>query len=196
MTNWYTCTISWFSQSCQSVILTRIINALWTRMTLILLEINFYGSFAGSKLLVLHPCGFHLNVWGPFRGGGGGGHMSQYSSEFQNPLFQGLRKRLCPCWYFTINCYCIFHCSWPCHSRNPFWCHLSISSVLRCYFKVISPQIFSPTGPHFCNIYIYLIFKMGKWPISLTNMIIVAISLFSLNIFLNCFIGPMRKQVL
>ena len=123
MTNWYTCTISWFSQSSQSVILTRIINALWTRMTLILLEINFYGSFAGSKLLVLHPCGFHLNVWRPFRGGGG--HMSQYSSEFQNPLFQGLRKRLCPCWYFTINCYCIFHCSWPCHSRNPFWCHLS-----------------------------------------------------------------------
>ena len=70
MTNWYTCTISWSSQSCQSVILTRIINALWTRTILILLEINFYGSFAGSKLLVLHPCGLHLNVWGPFSGGG------------------------------------------------------------------------------------------------------------------------------
>ena len=195
MTNWYTCTISWSSQSCQSVILTRIINALWTRTILILLEINFYGSFAGSKLLVLHPCGLHLNVWGPFRGGDVCPY--NYSSEFQNPLFQGLRRRLCPCWYYTINYYCIFHCSWRCHSRNPFWCHLSTFQlsydvILRsCHLRFFPQQ-----GLIYATLYISLIFKMGKWPISLTNMIIVAISLFSLNIFLNCFIGPMRKQVL
>ena len=196
MTNWYTCTISWFSQSCQSVILTRIINALWTRMTLILLEINyFYGSFAGSKPLFLHPCGFQLNVWGPF--GEAGAHMSLYSFEFQNPLFQVLRKRLCPCRYFTINYYCIFHCSCPCHSRNPSWCHLltfhlSYNAISRsCHLRFVPQQ-----GLIYATLHISLIFKMGKWLISLTNMIIVAISLFSLNIFLNCFIGPMRKQVL
>lgn len=88
MTNWYTCTISWFSQSCQSVILTRIINALWTRMTLILLEINFYGSFAGSKLLVLHPCGFHLNVWGSFRGRGGGDICPNIVLNFKTLYFK------------------------------------------------------------------------------------------------------------
>ena len=27
-----------------------------------------------------------------------------------------------------------------------------ISSVLQCYFKAMSPHIFSPTGPHLCNI--------------------------------------------
>ena len=130
-------------------------------------------------------------------GGGGGEHMSQYSSEFQNPLFQGLRKRLCPCWYFYNQLLLYFPLLLAMSQSQPIlMSFVNISSVLRCYFKVISPQIFSPTGTHFCNIYIYLIFKMGKWPISLTNMIIVAISLFSLNIFLNCFIGPMRKQVL
>ena len=87
MENWYTCTISWSSQISQSVVLTRIINALWMRMTLILLEINFYGSFAGSKLLVLHPCGFHLNVWGPFRGEGGG-DICPYILIFQTLYFK------------------------------------------------------------------------------------------------------------
>ena len=167
MTNWYTCTISWSSQSCQSVILTRIINALWTRMTLILLEINFYGSFAGSKLLVLHPCGFQLNVWGPF--GGGGGDIRPYIVEFQNPLFKGLRGRLCPWRYFTINYYCICHCSCPCHSRNPFWCHLltfhlSYNAISRsCHLRFFPQQ-----GLNYATLHINsLIFKMGKWPISL-----------------------------
>ena len=108
-----------------------------------------------------------------------------------------LRRRLCPCWYFTINYYCIFHCSWPCHSRNPFWCHLS---TFQLSYDAISRSchltFFPQQGLIYATLYISLIFKMGKWPISLTNMIIVAISLFSLNIFLNCFIGPMRKQVL
>lgn len=190
MTNWYTCTISWFSQSCQSVILTRIINALWTRMTLILLDINFYGSFAGSKLLVLHPCGFHLNVWGPFRGGGGEFWISK-------PFISRIEKEALSLLVFYNQLLLYFPLLLAMSQSQPIlMSFVNISSVLRCYFKVISPQIFSPTGPHFCNIYIYLIVKMGKWPISLTNMIIVAISLFSLNIFLNCFIGPMRKQVL
>ena len=79
--------------------------------------------------------------------------MSLYSSEFQSPLFKGLRRRLCPWRYFTINYYCICHCSCPCHNRNSYWYHfVNISSVLQCYFKVMSPQIFSPTGPQLCNI--------------------------------------------
>ena len=196
MTNWYTCTISWFSQSCQSVILTRIINALWTRMTLILLEINFYGSFAGSKLLVLHPCGFHLNVWGSFRGRGGGDICPNIVLNFKTLYFKDWERG-----FVLVGIYnqLLLYFPWllaMSQSQPILMSFVNISSVLRCYFKVISPQIFSPTGPHFCHIYIYLIVKMGKWPISLTNMIIVAISLFSLNIFLNCFIGPMRKQVL
>ena len=195
MTNWYTCTISWFSQSCQSVILTRIINALWTRMTLILLEINFYGSFAGSKLLVLHPCGFHLNVWGSFRGRGGD-ICPNIVLNFK-PFISRIEKEALSLLIFYNQLLLYFPLLLAMSQLQPIlMSFVNISSVLRCYFKVISPQIFSPTGPHFCNIYIYLIFKMGKWPVSLTNMIIVAISLFSLNIFLNCFIGPMRKQVL
>ena len=196
MTNWYTCTISWFSQSCQSVILTRIINALWTRMTLILLQINFYGSFAGSKLLVLHPCGFHLNVWGPFRGRGGDicpnivlNFKTLYFKDWERGfVLVGILQSIVIVFSMALG-----HVTVATHF-DVICQHFD--AVLRCYFKVISPQIFSSTGPHFCNIYIYLIFKMGKWPVSLTNMIIVAISLFSLNIFLNCFIGPMRKQVL
>ena len=125
MTNWYTCTISWFSQSCQSVILTRIINALWTRMTLILLEINFYGSFAGSKLLVLHPCGFHLNVWGPFRGRGGD-ICPNIVLNFKTLYFKDWERGFVLVGILqSIVIVLFFHGSWPCHSRNPFWCHLS-----------------------------------------------------------------------
>ena len=130
-------------------------------------------------------------------GGGGGGHMSQYSSEFQNPFLSRIEKEALSLLVFYNQLLLYFPLLLAMSQSQPIlMSFVNISSVLRCYFKVISPQIFSPTGPHFCNIYIYLIFKMGKWPISLTNMIIVAISLFSLNIFLNCFIGPMRKQVL
>lgn len=152
MENWYTCTISWSSQISQSVVLTKIINALWMRMTLILLEINFYGSFAGSKLLVLHPCGFHLNVWGPFRGEGGGGtYVPIY--WFSKPFISRIEKEALSLlvfynqlvWYFPL----LLTMS---QSQPILMSFVNISTVLRCYFKVMSPQIFSPTGPHLCNI--------------------------------------------
>ena len=196
MANWYTCTISWSSQSCQSVILTRIINALWTRMTLILLEINFYGSFAGSKRLVLHPCGFQLNVWGPF-GGGGGGKYVPTKFWISKPFISRIEKEAFSLLVFYNQLLLYFPLLLAMSQLQPIlMSFVNISSVLWCYFKVMSPQIFSPTGPHLCNIARFFNLSNEKMTYFLTNMIIVAISLFSLNIFLNCFIGPMRKQVL
>ena len=114
------------------------------------------------------PLWFPVECMRPFWGGGGGDKRPD-RVEFQNPLFKGLRGRLCPWRYFTINYYCICHCSCPCHSRNPFWCHLltfhlSYNAISRsCHLRFFPQQ-----GLNYATLHINsLIFKMGKWPISL-----------------------------
>jgi len=128
--------------------------------------------FVGDKLLwqlcrqqtpCPPPLWFPVECVRPFYGGGGADIMSLYSSEFQNPLFQVLRRRLCPCQYFTINYYCIFHCTYKSHNRKKSKCkmytfHLSYNAISRPCHLTFFPQ----QGLIYATLHISLTFKMGK----------------------------------